>query len=256
MHSSNVSFGSKDLHLDTGTLSFVLTVHLKTSVRICLVVFYHLVLTGNCWESSFLAGQPVNFHIPYPVLSNQLHIEYVTFFNLWHWKLLEVSSQSSGMWISQRCLFYLQLSYQVVDAMIWLGIRDMINEFRKKRLKLRPVTYLSPSYSSPPDLPYGYIWSPHLVPKPKGACFLCYLSFCISEWFGDQNCEFLWFQLDKFTLYYGLKWSYVIFCQTKSVQNVSVALACRYVIRMHCLALNLYFSVVSNFFTHAQGYEF
>ncbi|KAK9998022.1 hypothetical protein SO802_017625 [Lithocarpus litseifolius] len=74
-----------------------------------------------------------------------------------------------------------RLSYQIVDALIWLGIRDMINEFRKKKLKLRPVTYLSGSYSSPPNIPYGYIWSPHLVPKPKdwgpnidvvGFCFL------------------------------------------------------------------------------------
>ncbi|KAM7526641.1 hypothetical protein LguiA_016543 [Lonicera macranthoides] len=74
-----------------------------------------------------------------------------------------------------------RLSYQIVDALIWLGIRDVINDFRKKKLKLRPVTYLSGSYSSPPDVPYGYIWSPHLVPKPKdwgsnidvaGFCFL------------------------------------------------------------------------------------
>ncbi|XVF30378.1 hypothetical protein REPUB_Repub16aG0052300 [Reevesia pubescens] len=74
-----------------------------------------------------------------------------------------------------------QLSYHIVDAVIWLGIRDMINEFRKKKLKLRRVTYLRGSYSSPPDVPYGYIWSPHLVPKPKdwgpkidvvGFCFL------------------------------------------------------------------------------------
>ncbi|KAI4364623.1 hypothetical protein MLD38_020688 [Melastoma candidum] len=74
-----------------------------------------------------------------------------------------------------------RLSYQIVDALIWLGIRDMINEFRKKRLKLRPVTYLRGSYSSPLDVPYAYIWSPHLVPKPKdwgpkidvvGFCFL------------------------------------------------------------------------------------
>ncbi|CAL5342965.1 unnamed protein product [Camellia sinensis] len=73
-----------------------------------------------------------------------------------------------------------RLSYQIVDALIWLGIWDIINEFRKKKLKLRPVTYLSGSYSSP-DLPYGYLWSPHLVPKPKdwgpkidvvGFCFL------------------------------------------------------------------------------------
>ncbi|KAL3749818.1 hypothetical protein ACJRO7_010875 [Eucalyptus globulus] len=74
-----------------------------------------------------------------------------------------------------------RLSYQIVDALIWLGIRDVINEFRKKRLGLRPITYLRGPYSSPPDVPYAYIWSPHLVPKPKdwgpkidvvGFCFL------------------------------------------------------------------------------------
>ncbi|XP_027185390.1 sterol 3-beta-glucosyltransferase UGT80A2-like [Coffea eugenioides] len=74
-----------------------------------------------------------------------------------------------------------RLSYQVVDGLIWLGIRDVINDFRKKKLKLRPVTYLRGSYSSPLDVPYAYIWSPDLVPKPKdwgpkidvvGFCFL------------------------------------------------------------------------------------
>ncbi|XP_043720338.1 sterol 3-beta-glucosyltransferase UGT80A2 [Telopea speciosissima] len=74
-----------------------------------------------------------------------------------------------------------RLSYQIVDSLIWLGIRDMINEFRKKRLRLRPVTYLSGAQGSASDVPYGYIWSPHLVPKPKdwgpkidvvGFCFL------------------------------------------------------------------------------------
>ena len=63
-----------------------------------------------------------------------------------------------------------QLSYQIVDSMIWLGIRDMINDVRKKKLKLRPVTYLSGSQGFDSDIPYGYIWSPHLVPKPKGGC--------------------------------------------------------------------------------------
>ncbi|XP_012473579.1 sterol 3-beta-glucosyltransferase UGT80A2 isoform X1 [Gossypium raimondii] len=74
-----------------------------------------------------------------------------------------------------------RLSYQIVDSMIWLGIRDMINDLRKKKLRLRPVTYLSGSQGSDSDVPYGYIWSPHLVPKPKdwgpkidvvGFCFL------------------------------------------------------------------------------------
>ncbi|KAL5794849.1 hypothetical protein ACOSP7_003443 [Xanthoceras sorbifolium] len=74
-----------------------------------------------------------------------------------------------------------RLSYQIVDSLIWLGIRDMINDVRKKRMKLRPVTYLSGSQGSDADVPMGYIWSPHLVPKPKdwgpkvdvvGFCFL------------------------------------------------------------------------------------
>ncbi|XP_049412148.1 sterol 3-beta-glucosyltransferase UGT80A2-like isoform X1 [Solanum stenotomum] len=74
-----------------------------------------------------------------------------------------------------------RLSYQIVDTLIWLGIRDMINDLRKKKLKLRPVTYLSGSQSSELDIPHAYIWSPHLVPKPKdwgpkidvvGFCFL------------------------------------------------------------------------------------
>ncbi|KAL0435504.1 UNVERIFIED_CONTAM: Sterol 3-beta-glucosyltransferase UGT80A2 [Sesamum radiatum] len=74
-----------------------------------------------------------------------------------------------------------RLSYQIVDSLIWLGIRDMINDVRKKKLKLRPVTYLSGSQGSESDIPHGYIWSPHLVPKPQdwgpkvdvvGFCFL------------------------------------------------------------------------------------
>ncbi|KAJ4785537.1 Sterol 3-beta-glucosyltransferase [Rhynchospora pubera] len=74
-----------------------------------------------------------------------------------------------------------RLSYQIVDSMIWLGIRGMINDFRKRKLKLRPVTYLSGAQGSTSDVPHGYIWSPHLVPKPKdwgpkidvvGFCFL------------------------------------------------------------------------------------
>ncbi|KAK7389420.1 hypothetical protein VNO78_24449 [Psophocarpus tetragonolobus] len=74
-----------------------------------------------------------------------------------------------------------RLSYQIVDSLIWLGIRDMINDLRKKKLKLRPVTYLSGSQGSETDVPHAYIWSPHLVPKPRdwgpkidvvGFCFL------------------------------------------------------------------------------------
>lgn len=65
----------------------------------------------------------------------------------------------------------------------------MINEFRKKKLKLRPVTYLSGSNNSP-DVPYGYIWSPHLVPKPKGESFCSYniIAMVVEHYI---SCEYL-----------------------------------------------------------------
>jgi len=47
----------------------------------------------------------------------------------------------------------------------------MINDLRKKKLRLRPVTYLSGSQGFENDIPHAYIWSPHLVPKPKGGYF-------------------------------------------------------------------------------------
>ncbi|CAD6220208.1 unnamed protein product [Miscanthus lutarioriparius] len=74
-----------------------------------------------------------------------------------------------------------RLSYQIVDSFVWLGIRDMINDLRKRKLKLRPVTYLSGTHAYSKDIPHAYIWSPYLVPKPKdwgpkidvvGFCFL------------------------------------------------------------------------------------
>ncbi|KAF0909448.1 hypothetical protein E2562_036315, partial [Oryza meyeriana var. granulata] len=74
-----------------------------------------------------------------------------------------------------------RLSYQIVDSFVWLGIRDIINDLRKRKLKLRPVTYLSSAHAYSNDIPHAYIWSPYLVPKPKdwgpkidvvGFCFL------------------------------------------------------------------------------------
>ncbi|EOY09921.1 Sterol 3beta-glucosyltransferase isoform 2 [Theobroma cacao] len=100
-----------------------------------------------------------------------------------------------------------RLSYHIVDSLIWLGIRDMINEFRKKRLKLRPVTYLRGSYSSPPDVPYGYMWSPHLVPKPKdwgpiidvvGFCFLD-----LASSYEPPESLVKWLEGDKKPIYIG-----------------------------------------------------
>ncbi|KAJ7974048.1 Sterol 3-beta-glucosyltransferase [Quillaja saponaria] len=79
--------------------------------------------------------------------------------------------QSAGYW----------LSYIIVDLLIWWGIRGYINDFRKRKLKLPPIAYFSTYHGSISHLPTGYMWSPHLVPKPSdwgplvdvvGYCFL------------------------------------------------------------------------------------
>ncbi|XP_027365172.1 sterol 3-beta-glucosyltransferase UGT80B1-like [Abrus precatorius] len=79
--------------------------------------------------------------------------------------------QSAGYW----------LSYIIVDLLIWWGMRGIINGFRKTKLKLAPIAYFSMYRGSISHLPTGYMWSPHVVPKPNdwgplvdvvGYCFL------------------------------------------------------------------------------------
>ncbi|XP_028551681.1 sterol 3-beta-glucosyltransferase UGT80B1 isoform X1 [Dendrobium catenatum] len=74
-----------------------------------------------------------------------------------------------------------RLSYLVVDLIVWWGIRGYINDFRKRKLKLPSIAYFSTYHGSISHLPTGYLWSPHLVPKPNdwgplvdvvGFCFL------------------------------------------------------------------------------------
>ncbi|KAM3352828.1 hypothetical protein ACQJBY_024192 [Aegilops geniculata] len=73
-----------------------------------------------------------------------------------------------------------RLSYLIVDLIIWWGTRGFINDFRKK-LNLPPIAYFSTYHGSISHLPTGYMWSPHLMPKPNdwgslvdvvGYCFL------------------------------------------------------------------------------------
>ena len=62
----------------------------------------------------------------------------------------------------------IQLSYIIVDLMIWWGMRGIINDFRKRKLKLAPIAYFSMYRGSLSHLPTAYMWSPHVVPKPSG----------------------------------------------------------------------------------------
>ncbi|KAK7380504.1 hypothetical protein VNO78_33017 [Psophocarpus tetragonolobus] len=105
--------------------------------------------------------------------------------------------QSAGYW----------LSYIIVDLLIWWGIRGIINDFRKRKLKLAPVAYFSMYSGSISHLPTGYMWSPHVVPKPSdwgplvdvvGYCFLN-----LGSKYQPQEDLIQWIQKGSKPLYFG-----------------------------------------------------
>jgi hypothetical protein len=60
------------------------------------------------------------------------------------------------------------MSYPLVEMMTWQGLGDLINRFRKKVLWLDEVSTLwAPGQLYRLKVPYTYMWSPSLVPKPK-----------------------------------------------------------------------------------------
>ncbi|KAI9887544.1 MAG: hypothetical protein M1823_000635 [Watsoniomyces obsoletus] len=59
------------------------------------------------------------------------------------------------------------MSYPLVEMIIWQGVGDLINEFRIKTLGLEPVSTLwAPGQLYRQKVPFSYMWSPGLVPKP------------------------------------------------------------------------------------------
>ncbi|KAF2125711.1 glycosyltransferase family 1 protein [Dothidotthia symphoricarpi CBS 119687] len=60
------------------------------------------------------------------------------------------------------------ISYPLVDMMTWQGLGDLINRFRTRDLHLEEVSTLwAPGQLYRLKVPYTYMWSPGLVPKPK-----------------------------------------------------------------------------------------
>ncbi|KAK3666123.1 hypothetical protein LTR22_003129 [Elasticomyces elasticus] len=60
------------------------------------------------------------------------------------------------------------MSYGLVEMMTWQGLGDIVNRFRERTLGLEPVASLwSPGALFRMQVPYTYLWSPSLVPKPK-----------------------------------------------------------------------------------------
>ncbi|KAK0107754.1 hypothetical protein ONS96_003551 [Cadophora gregata f. sp. sojae] len=60
------------------------------------------------------------------------------------------------------------MSYPLVEMMTWQGLGDLVNTFRVKTLGLEPVSTLwAPGQLYRLKVPFTYLWSPGLVPKPK-----------------------------------------------------------------------------------------
>jgi UDP:flavonoid glycosyltransferase YjiC (YdhE family) len=60
------------------------------------------------------------------------------------------------------------ISYPLVEMMVWQGLGDLVNDFRQKTLGLDPVSTLwAPGASYRLHVPFTYMWSPGLVPKPR-----------------------------------------------------------------------------------------
>ncbi|TPX09825.1 uncharacterized protein E0L32_009016 [Thyridium curvatum] len=60
------------------------------------------------------------------------------------------------------------ISYPLVEMMVWQGLGDLVNEFREKTLGLDPVSTLwAPGATYRLHVPFTYMWSPGLVPKPE-----------------------------------------------------------------------------------------
>ncbi|KZF18953.1 glycosyltransferase family 1 protein [Xylona heveae TC161] len=59
------------------------------------------------------------------------------------------------------------MSYPLVELMTWQGLGDLVNRFRVDTLGLEPVSTLwAPGQLYRLKVPYTYLWSPGLVPKP------------------------------------------------------------------------------------------
>ncbi|KAH8673708.1 hypothetical protein BX600DRAFT_378551 [Xylariales sp. PMI_506] len=60
------------------------------------------------------------------------------------------------------------MSYPLVEMMVWQGLGDLVNDFRVKTLHLDPVSTLwAPGSTYRLHVPFTYLWSPSIVPKPE-----------------------------------------------------------------------------------------
>lgn len=90
------------------------------------------------------------------------------------------------------------MSYPMVEMMIWQGLGDLVNDLRVKTLGLDPVSTLwAPGALYRMNVPFAYLWSPSLVPKPADwgdevdICGFVYLDLAASFTPPDPLTKFL-----------------------------------------------------------------
>ncbi|KAH7232379.1 uncharacterized protein BKA55DRAFT_523577 [Fusarium redolens] len=60
------------------------------------------------------------------------------------------------------------ISYPLVEMVVWQGLGDLVNEIRTTTLRLDPVsTVWAVGAAYRMHIPFTYLWSPDLVPKPE-----------------------------------------------------------------------------------------
>ncbi|KAL4885393.1 hypothetical protein BJY04DRAFT_134029 [Aspergillus karnatakaensis] len=75
--------------------------------------------------------------------------------------LANIQSQNAGPSVANFA------SYAIVEIMMWEGLGDLINRFRKRELGLDPLDAIrAPSMAHKLRIPYTYLWSPALLEKP------------------------------------------------------------------------------------------
>ena len=58
------------------------------------------------------------------------------------------------------------LSYEIMDLLMWVGVADLINEFRQQTLKLAPIELGAATLLSDLEVPFTYLFPESLIPKP------------------------------------------------------------------------------------------
>lgn len=90
------------------------------------------------------------------------------------------------------------ISYPLVEMMVWQGLGDLVNDLRVDTLGLDPVSTLwAPGALYRMNVPFAYLWSPSLVPKPADwgdeidICGFVFLDLASSFTPPDSLTEFL-----------------------------------------------------------------